>query len=461
MTSASFPITESPTLSKPEHATLQAVDGANRPRPVDQLIIFSVLALLLFGPLAFGAVEVWSIFVSEAGAVALLLAWGLYCCITGQLSVVVNPIFAPMLAFAMLILAQLLAGQSAYYEATARSALLYLAYSAMCFLVVQCLNRTSYLRHSAAILISYGSLVATFALLQGLSSNGRLYWLSAPLQGGWIYGPYVNHNHYAGLMELLAPVALVFALTRQAHGARKTLAIVAASLMTCTIFLSSSRGGMLAFSFQLLQLFWFLAKNRHYRKSMLTAGVFIVISIGALAWLGGEKLLSRAVSLRAEAHSEISGGTRLQIDRDTLRMFSQRPMMGWGLGVFTTVYPKFRSFHSEFQVNAAHNDYLQLLAETGSLGFLIVIWFLVIVYRGALNKVSDWQKDINGALALAMILAISGLLVHALIDFNLQIPANAAIFYVFCTIAAMPARFYNRQQRRPMAGSSENCGSWG
>ncbi len=452
---ARLPSSESP------HPPLQVVDGADRPDRADRLILFSSIALLLFGPLAFGAVEAWAAFVIEAVAILLLLGWGFHRSRTGQLTIVLNPVFAPMLAFAVLIIAQVLAGHSAYREATMRSGLLYIAYGVLCFLVVQCLNRTNYLRHSIATFIAYGAVIATFALLQSLSSNGRLYWLRSPQNGGWIYGPYVNHNHYAGLMELLVPVALVFALTRSARGTRKMLAIAAASIMACTIFLSGSRGGMLAFTFQLLLLFGFLAKGRSRRSAAVAGFAFIFISLATLIWIGGEGLVSRLGSLRSEAHSEISGGTRLQIDRDTLRMFAQRPLMGWGLGTFVNVYPRFRTFYSEFQVNAAHNDYLQLLAETGLLGFLIFLWFSVTVYSTALKKISNWQRDINGALALAMILSISGLLVHSLIDFNLQIPANAALFYVFCTVAAMPARFYTRQSRRLITDSSDDWGNSG
>jgi len=38
-------------------------------------------------------------------------------------------------------------------------------------------------------------------------------------------------------------------------------------------------------------------------------------------------------------------------------------------------------------------------------------------------------------------LGISGILVHSFVDFNLQIPANAALFYVLCVVAAMEPRF--------------------
>jgi O-antigen ligase len=141
---------------------------------------------------------------------------------------------------------------------------------------------------------------------------------------------------------------------------------------------------------------------------------------------------------------------RLSIDRDTLRMFRDKPVLGWGLSTFPTVYPQFRSFYTNFFVNAAHNDYLQLLSEMGVLGFATMIWFLVVLYRHALRKIGNWMSDVSGAVTLACTLGLSGILIHSLLDFNLQIPANAAIFYVFCTIAAAP-RLLQRttRKRRP------------
>jgi len=146
-------------------------------------------------------------------------------------------------------------------------------------------------------------------------------------------------------------------------------------------------------------------------------------------------------SIRTEARAELSGGTRLDITRDGLKMFTLKPIVGWGLGVFPDVYPEFRSFYSDLFVNAAHDDYLQLLVEMGGLGFIVMLWFLVIVYRRAAKKISKWMHDVNGATALAATLGITGILVHSLFDFNLQIPANAALFYVLCAIAAMEPRF--------------------
>ena len=70
-----------------------------------------------------------------------------------------------------------------------------------------------------------------------------------------------------------------------------------------------------------------------------------------------------------------------------------------------------------------------------------MIWFLIATIRPALRKTRKWPSDLNGAVALAAMLGITGILVHSLLDFNLHIPANAALFYALCTIAAMEPRF--------------------
>jgi O-antigen ligase len=127
-------------------------------------------------------------------------------------------------------------------------------------------------------------------------------------------------------------------------------------------------------------------------------------------------------------------------------MFAQRPILGWGLGTFETVYPQFRSFYTDLLVDKAHNDYLQLLAETGVVGFAIVIWFLVAGFRTALPKIRQWPSNVNGAVALVAVVGISGILVHSLVDFNLEIPANALLFYVLCAVAAIEPRFRNSRQ---------------
>jgi len=248
----------------------------------------------------------------------------------------------------------------------------------------------------------------------------------------------------------------VLSLTRMIHQKERIAAGIAAAVMTGTIFLSGSRGGMLAIVAEFAVLGLVLARQKKGLRIAVGVGAFAIVLVGMLTWLGGKELTQRVSTISKEARTEISGGMRLSIDRDTVHMFRSHPVMGWGLGTFPVVYPEFRSFYTNFFVNEAHNDYLQLLAEMGLLGFGVMLWFLVVLFRHALPKIRNWTSEVSGAVTLACILGSTGILVHSLFDFNLQIPANAALFYVLCTLAAAPPLLQRSRQKRPAPTEAED-----
>jgi len=415
-------------------------------------LLYGIFGLLLFGPVAFGAVEPWSIFVMEAGAAALFLLWIGKQVLDGNLNVRWNPLFLPMGVFGLLILAQLVFRVSVYPHDTVSLALLYVAYALLSFLAVQTLLRGAQARSLALIFSVYGVALASFAMLQGISSNGRLYWFRQPSMGGWIYGPYVNHNHYAGLMEMLVPIPLVLSLTHLAHGKVRSVAAAAAAVMVGTIFLSGSRGGMLAIASELIILTALLVKQKRGLRTAIGIGIFMVIVIGLLTWVGGGEAVKRMATV-GPGHRELTSDIRASINRDGFHMFLKRPALGWGLGAFPVAYPQFRSFYTNFFVNEAHNDYLQLLVEMGLLGFATMVWFVITLFNRAVKKIGNWTGDISGAVTLSCLLGLSGILVHSAVDFNLQIPANAALFYVLCTVAASEP--FAKPARKRRAARSE------
>jgi len=418
------------------------------PRITNSALLTSACGVLLLGPLAFGAVEPWSIFALEACAMLLLSAWASRQWINRELNLSDNVLYRPMAAFFALALVQWVVGTTAYRHVTYSHLLLYVAYGILAFVVTQTLRRSSQFELLAKLFTGYGLVVASFAVLQGLAPNGKLYWIRTLEQGGAIYGPYVNHNHYAGLMEMLTPFPLVLAVTRHTSGNRRLVVAGIAALMAASIFLSGSRGGMAAFVAQIVVLGVLLVRRgKGGWQQSLMLGVFLAVVIVFLVWMGGNALTQRLISIHSEAREEINGGLRLSIDRDCLRMLVKKPLLGWGLGAFPIVYPEFRSFYTNFFVNQAHNDYLQLLVETGVAGFSIAVWFLVLVFRRAAGKLKNWTETASGALTVAALLGCVGILVHSFLDFNLQIPANAALFYVLCAIAAS-APLQESQRRR-------------
>ena len=228
------------------------------------------------------------------------------------------------------------------------------------------------------------------------------------------------------------------------------LAGIAAAIMIGTIFLSGSRGGMIAIFAELAVLAIVLFRQKKRVRIAIAAGAFAVVLVSLLSWLGGKQLTARVSSISSEARTEISGGMRLSIDRDAIQMFRHKPALGWGLRTFPIVYPQFRSFYTNFFVNEAHNDYMQLLTEMGLAGFGVMVWFLVVLYRRALGKIANWTTQLTGAVTLACMLGVTGILVHSFFDFNLQIPANAAWFYVYCSLATASPLLQRTRKRKPI-----------
>jgi len=403
-------------------------------RGLDWSMFWLLCGLLVFGPLAFGATEPWSLALLQSGAVLLLLLW---CAkqVTWKAAVVHgSPMFLPMALLAAVVAVQLLVGKAAYRQAALSEAMNYVAYAILLFVASQLFFYGQRLRMFANVLTWFGMAVALFAIAQSFTSNGMLYWVRTPHFSSTIYGPYANRNHYAGLMEMLAPLSLAVCFSRRASAGKRLAAGFAALLMSASILLSGSRGGAAAFVAEMIFLGIITSGLRKRKILDWRAGLLFVALAAFLVWIDVSPALTRWTAIEGELQAG-----RAAIAKDCWHMFLQRPVLGWGLGAFPYVYPEFRSFYTDYLINQAHNDYLQILVETGIPGTIAMAWFIFALYRQALRKLgvvrSKSSIDFGSSARLAALTGCTGLLVHSLVDFNLHIPANAALFFVLCAVA--------------------------
>ena len=432
--------------------TTDAIDlerqRGRKPRDLHWVLVVGLCALLIFAVLAFGAVEEWSTFAFETVAAVLFLVWAGKQFVARQVTLSKNPLYPPVLFFFVLLLAQVGLRTSAYGYVTKYEVLQYVSYGIVLLIAAECIREENARKKFALALIVFGALYAFFALAQELTSNGKFFWVYAPRFNGSIYGSYVNHDHYAGLMEMLVPFPLVVSMGRLLRGEKRALVAFCAVLMASTIFLSGSRGGMLSFVLEIVVFATLtLVQRRNPRVALGVAAVCMLVLV-FLVFLGKVQVLGRLGNLGPDM--------RLKITKDCLRMFAHRPVLGWGLGTFPTVYPGYRTFYTNLFVNEAHNDYAQLLVETGLLGFGLMLWFLVRLYRSGWPTSRRWEFKWDGAVSLGALLGCTGLLLHSFVDFNLQIPANAALFYVLCGLAASPLAKLSKPVRSRPPGGEEN-----
>jgi len=333
----------------------------------------------------------------------------------------------------MLILFQLSFKTSAYWYATWYRALLWAAYGVLFFLVSQCFCRTAYAKAFGIFFAFYGFCIAVFAIAQEFTSNGKIYWVVPNRHLGWVYGPYVNHSHYAGLMELLVPIPLVIAMGNLFGKPLRLLFAFLALVIGVSIFLSQSLGGMLAFTVEIGFLVVFLTtrKSKSHLPLLVALCAALVVCVALLRPHG---LADRLASLQHPVKRG-SAEMRAAIAKDSVKMVEDRPIIGWGLGTFPVVYPSFRSFYTNSFVNEAHDDFVQLLVETGIAGFSLIMTFLVLTYKAGIRGAERWRYEPRATMALAALIGCTGLLIHGLADFNFQIPANATLFVALAAMA--------------------------
>ncbi len=226
-----------------------------------------VCVLAAFAVLAHGAVEPWSEAVLEIGAAVLLLIWSWKALTDSEVTMVWNPLMWPLLGFGVVAAVQLAAGISLVPFLTRIELLKYSALLALFFLFVQSYRTRTQWRTFVWFLLSLGFAVSLFAILQHFTFNGKLYWVRELQYGGIPFGPYVNRNHFAGLMELLIPPGLAIQILGAERRDQLPLVTLFTLLPIGALFLSASRGGIMSFLAEIVFLVILIVARRREKTA--------------------------------------------------------------------------------------------------------------------------------------------------------------------------------------------------
>lgn len=399
-------------------------------------IRFGLFAVFVFSVLAFGAVEVWSAAVVEIAAAVLFICWGAMVLRKPELKIAWNPLLWPLLALIALGVLQLLFRSTVYPYFTRVELLRYCAYAIIFFLSAQAFRTREELTQAAWFLILFGFAISLFGIAQHFTSSDKIYWFRALPLGGDLFGPYVNRNDFAGFVELTAPIGFAMLVFRGVRREVYSLAAVLTIVPVSALVLSGSRGGIVAFVFQIGVLALLVRSRRRSEGPKMTAvGIVALAALALIAWIGAGRAIRRFENLPS---TDVSMHRRLSMTRGALGIFRDHPLMGSGLGTLVVAYPRHETMYDGKVVEHVHNDYAELLADGGLAGGLCGLAFLILLYwRGHQAFVSQ-QGHFSRALHAGALVAIAGLLLHSFVDFNLHIPANALLFLLNAQLATCP-----------------------
>jgi len=216
---------------------------------------------------------------------------------------------------------------------------------------------------------------------------------------------------------------------------RKQIPLMAllAAMPVGALLLSASRGGIIGFGCEVILLVILLWIRRGEKKHIFTFLVALMLAGGLVAWLGVGQVIQRFSQIH---NPEVTEGRRISMASGAYHIFRNHPWTGTGVGTVISVYPAYETAYDATIVDHVHNDHFELLAETGVLGALCWLTFIVLLAVYGLKNVSAHQDPVVRAVQLGTLVGCAGLLVHSFVDFNLHIPANASLFYLMAGMAS-------------------------
>jgi O-antigen ligase len=253
-----------------------------------------------------------------------------------------------------------------------------------------------------------------------------------------VQGTYANKNHFAGLLEMALPLAAAYAsaLFVRRSPAKAAGILAMAILIFAGLVCSLSKMG---FAAGLAGLFVMGAlaiagRVRGGGKWLVIAGLAAVILFG-FVFLPSDAFIANYGGLTAKGQTAALEG-RGPIWRETLHLIAAYPAFGCGLGNYETAFLRYQSAVVDRTFTYAHNDYLQVAAELGLLGFLVAAALLLPVFARPFRAAFQGPDRTTRYLGLGCAGAIAAIAIHSLADFNMYVPANAFVMAWICGIAA-------------------------
>ncbi len=146
-----------------------------------------------------------------------------------------------------------------------------------------------------------------------------------------------------------------------------------------------------------------------------------------LFWLGIQPLLdhfSRLLTLSKEA----SFTERLGFNRDALHLFLDFPILGTGLGTFSSIFSAYKTGTRQWFVDFLHNDVFQFVTENGVLGTILAVFLLWPLLKKLTRSFSAPLSRQQQAYSFSVLTALLAWGIHSFTEFNFHIPANVLAF---------------------------------
>jgi len=445
------------------------VSRHNKKESADELIFKVFVGLLFWIPIPLGSNRLWSVSLLNIVVLSLVLYW---CLLFIQNRVSLTRSFKKAWpAIVALLLCQLWVFVSAFVlsqswggsldpSRSSHQLIHGLALTGIFCLTLLVLGTRRRIKIVIFTFIISGLCQAIYGSLMTLSGVEYVLFLPKESYRGLATGTFINRNHLAGYLELCLAVGIGFMIaslkTSAARGwkdkgrrflttllgpkARVRITLV---IMVAALVMTHSRMGNTAFftSMTIAGVIALIFSKHASRSTVILLVSLIVIDLVVVGtFFGMEKVINRI------ENTSLNTITRDEVNVYALELFKDHPYTGTGAGSFYGVFPEYRQEDVGMTYfNHAHNDYMQFAIEFGLIGFVPLVLAVCFSFFVALQAQRKRRDSLMRGLSFSALMAIIAFGIHSTVDFNLQIPANAASFMVILAMAWLSCFFKDKK----------------
>ncbi|MCO6509268.1 MAG: O-antigen ligase family protein [Aridibacter famidurans] len=319
-------------------------------------------------------------------------------------------------------------------------------------------NNGTRIRILAGLILAVGLVTAVVGLFGRFVPEFQSLILGPGSGHGAGFGQFPNRNHFALLLEMAVGLLLGLLIGGRHPGWKKLVGLMLLAVMVMGVVASSSRGGMVSVAaiFVFAVFVRVLAAQNTIVEGASTNGkskagargrigkiavaAGLSAAVGLLIWagiafVGGDYVATRFERVDEELlQAEPGRVNRNAIWQSTLALIREKPLLGSGFGAYAEAIPRFDGSSGRFHLEQAHNDYLEILAGGGAVGFML---FGVFGALAAIRITRNLRESdpVRRQYHLGAAAGIVGVLVHSFVDFGLHVMVNALVFTVMIVIA--------------------------
>jgi putative inorganic carbon (HCO3(-)) transporter len=456
-------------------------------RWLDSVIFAALLALIPLVAIPYGSIQPWWEAVFECAVFSLGALWVVDGLFSGGPRINGHRLFVPLIALIAFAFVQTIPlgwgtvvsngdtwrSISADPYETRRFTLKLLALTVAGILLLRYTSSQHRLRILIHVVIGVGVASALFGIVRQIGQANAANFLLPQLPPDRSYGQFIDRNHFAFLIEMVLGLVLGLMLGGGVHRDRRLLYLATALLLWAALVLSNSRGAIFTMLCQLLFVALVFTAPRSWRavpirsssiafsrlqrisslfivRATLIVCLLMAVIIGSV-WVGGDPLRHRLGTVPREFSSSYDdkrmNTRRVEIWQATWRLIRANPIAGTGFAGFWTAFPGyhdgsgvFTPEEAQLRPQAAHNEYLELLASGGLIGCALGAWFVIVFISGAREHLRRSRDSFRRSACLGALVGLFGVAIHSLVDFGLHDTVNAFVFTALVVIATVSAR---------------------